>query len=538
MKIVKLAVFLAQATSLFGAYQYYQSDTFSSFNSANWWVIGNAVATAQGLSAQGDAAVISTVPIPDGSWDYEVKITLALADNSQGDLLPVIYLRDQGNPLDNNAFWYYSVEFDASSSTGTCSYSVYRHRTDSSGVTNYLIAQGGGACHNGSTIRSIVYISPPNVDAFFGIYIDDQLVGSIIDASGFPYGVPGVGIKSGCLSGCGGTISRVDIGLKDRISPNAVSQATIGTSVWANRMDAQWQPAVDDANGIGVSIYGISRNGTFIAWPGTPSYSDATLLPGTSYLYTVYAIDFHGNWSAGASFNVTTPGNHPNPAIAIPPMRNGVRPTGAYWGSGGEQLDTLSGNLNFTLPLLTVQSRGGRKVGLGLSYNSQMWRQDSGGTWGYGADVGFGFGWRLMVGSIAAYWSDPYTIDHYVFTDSSGADYALRVNTNGIWTSTEGIYISYDPNGQKLSFPDGSVWTMGCVSGGSEPDIGWQYPTTLQDSNGNLIIIRYQPGVGVGYLNSSARIWEVEDVRAVYSSVNDYHIIPTCSAIIQTQFHT
>ena len=90
-----------------------------------------------------------------------------------------------------------------------------------------------------------------------------------------------------------------------------------------------------------------------------------------------------------------------------------------------------------------------------------MWRQDSGGTWGYGADVGYGYGWRLMAGSIAAYWSDPDTIDHYVFTDSSGADYALRVNTNGIRTSKEGIYISYDPNGQKLYFPDGTVWTMG-----------------------------------------------------------------------------
>ena len=98
MKIFRLAALAAHASALFGAYQYYQSDTFSSLNSTNWWVIGGAVATSQGLSANGNAALISNVPIPDGSWDYEVKITLNLADNSHGDLLPVIYLRDQGNP--------------------------------------------------------------------------------------------------------------------------------------------------------------------------------------------------------------------------------------------------------------------------------------------------------------------------------------------------------------------------------------------------------------------------------------------------------
>jgi hypothetical protein len=343
VKIAKLAALLAQAAALFGAYQYYQSDTFSSLNSTNWWVNGNAVATGQGLSAQGNAALLSNLGIPDNSWDYEVRMTLALADNSQGDLLPVIYLRDSGNPLDPNASQYYSVEFDASSSTGSCSYSMYKHYTDAGGPHDVYIAQGGGACHNGSIIRGIVYAAP-GIDAFFGIYIDDQLVGSIIDTPGLSYGPAGVGIKNGCLSGCGGTISSVNIGAKDRVSPNSVNPATIGTSVWANRMDAQWQAATDDPNGIGVSIYGINRNGNFIAWPGTPSYSDATLSPGTSYSYTIYAIDFHGNWSAGASFNVTTPGIHPNPAIAIPPARTGVRPTGAYWGAGGEQIDTLSGN--------------------------------------------------------------------------------------------------------------------------------------------------------------------------------------------------
>ncbi len=65
-----------------------------------------------------------------------------------------------------------------------------------------------------------------------------------------------------------------------------------------------------------------------------------------------------------------------------------MRPTGSYWGGGGENIDMRSGNLNFTIPLLKVKGRGWN-VPFNLSYNSQNWRHDSGGTWNLGqiADV-------------------------------------------------------------------------------------------------------------------------------------------------------
>lgn len=44
------------------------------------------------------------------------------------------------------------------------------------------------------------------------------------------------------------------------------------------------------------------------------------------------------------------------------------------------------------------------------------------------------------------------------------------------------------------------------------------YPTLLQDSNGNQIMVRYRPALGSSTVNTSARISEVEDVRAVCSS--------------------
>jgi len=125
----------------------------------------------------------------------------------------------------------------------------------------------------------------------------------------------------------------------------------------------------------------------------------------------------------------------------IDPRRVGVRPSGSYWGAAGEQIDTLSGNLNFTAPLLKAVGRGGWGVAFALNYNSQLWRQDGGGTWKLGRDVGYGFGWRLQAGSITPYWSDQWTMHHYTFIDSTGAEYRLDVNTNGIWTSREGIYL-------------------------------------------------------------------------------------------------
>ena len=70
--------------------------------------------------------------------------------------------------------------------------------------------------------------------------------------------------------------------------------------------------------------------------------------------------------------------------------------------------------------------------------------------------MGYGFGWRLMAGSITPYWSNYSTIHHYGYTDSAGAEYRLGVNTNGIWTSREGIYVFYAAAAQRLYFPDGS----------------------------------------------------------------------------------
>ena len=59
---------------------------------------------------------------------------------------------------------------------------------------------------------------------------------------------------------------------------------------------------------------------------------------------------------------------------------------------------------------------------------------------------------------------------------------------------------------------DGTFWQMDSTVASTEPDKGTRYPTKVQDSNGNHIVIEYKPGAGQGGVNSSARISRGESV--------------------------
>ena len=183
----------------------------------------------------------------------------------------------------------------------------------------------------------------------------------------------------------------------------------------------------------------------------------------------------------------------------------------------GENLDTLSGNLNFSVPLLKAQGRKDSSVAVALSYNSQIWRHDNGGDWMLGQDVGYGLGWRLSPGSITPFWNGTYytQLDHYTFTDSSGAEYRLYKDPShpALYISKESIYVTFDSNTNRLWFNNGTFWAMNCVSGGTESDFGTMYPTLIQDSNGNQVALQYKSGTGTDWPNSSARIDWIQDIR-------------------------
>jgi hypothetical protein len=78
-----------------------------------------------------------------------------------------------------------------------------------------------------------------------------------------------------------------------------------------------------------------------------------------------------------------------------------------------------------------------------------------------GVDVGYGFGWRLLAGSLTPVYSGWWTVNHYVYTDSTGAEYRLEDNSGGIWRSREGIFLEYDAGTGRLYFPNGNCWEFG-----------------------------------------------------------------------------
>jgi RHS repeat-associated protein len=194
--------------------------------------------------------------------------------------------------------------------------------------------------------------------------------------------------------------------------------------------------------------------------------------------------------------------------------RVGVRSNGAYWGHGGERVDLLSGNLSYSFALLRAQSRN-CGAAVHLSYNSQMWKQGLAGPKSYGSDSGAGYGWRVQIASIVPEMTGS-TPTGFTFIDGTSAEYHMTQN-GSVWRSLHGHYITWDPAQSTLWFVDGSSMTFGSVAGPYEADAGTLYPTLIQDTNGNQVLVSYLAGMGQVGHNSSGRISQIQDARAGFA---------------------
>ncbi len=499
MKRFWYLIVLACGAPLFGAYTYYLTENWGSTISGNWTQNGTISASGGLTSASANGgSLISNAAVPDGSAYYEVKTTLTLTQ-SGGNY--ITYLHATSNALSGPATTgtFYAIELQNPTFNGSsCTATLAVYKVINAAVT--LLAASTVPCRNGMVIRA-VYGSYN----YLPVYVDNFQYALLYD-QGIMSGQPGVGVR-GAPAGNG--IQQAALGPHDVLAPAPVNTQLIGTGIFSNRVDMQWNSASDDANGVGVGWYQIVRNGAWIAnLRGTSTFTDSTVTFGTAYTYVIYAWDYHMNYST-ASFNVTTP-----PQNEIEARQTGVRPTGSYWGGGGENIDMRSGNLNYTIPLVKAMGRGGWGVGFNLTYNSQNWRYDPNGYWQLGRDLGYGYGWKLLAGSLTPFYSDYWTLDHYLFTDGTGAEYRLDVaNADGTWQSKEGVYLYYDPNSTRLYFRDGTFWVMDSASSGTEQDSGTVYPSKMQDTNGNQILIHYNTGQGVSWPESSSRIASIEDVR-------------------------
>ena len=457
---------------------------------------------ATGVSTESSTGVVTA----GNSNDYEVSVTFCCY-LYYGNL--VEYLRASSDALQTSygsAGSFISVAVNQYGSL-VVSQCVSGTVTTLGSTTLPWIAPGN------NVLRSVIF------GTTLQVFLNNQLVYTNTSLAATT-GQPGVGGYGG-PSGSAYDILSVSIGHHDVIAPNAPSSTGFRSSILPTSVSLAWQGVADDSIGIGFYRYNVSRNGTPLTYiVGAPLLTDSTVSPSTSYTYAVSAMDFHGNVSATTTISVTTPA-----ASAVDPRRTGLYTTGSYWGGGGEQIDTLSGNLNFSIPLVKPMGRTGWTVPIGLSYNSQNWRSDGGYNWSLGVDNGYGYGWSLQIGSITPYFAGWASgVDHYVYTDRSGAQYRLDQNNGGIWSSLQGVYVWFDANWNQLHFADGKFWVMGCTSSGGEQDAGTMYPTILEDANGNQIIVTYQAAVGLpsAITNTSARITRVEDVRAVGDPLHSY----------------
>jgi RHS repeat-associated protein len=452
------------------------------------------------FSSSGSMGLIPAISGPNPN-DYEVNSTLGL---KSGYGTYINFMRASSTSVVAGQGSYISAEIVMPASfqqTGTATLNI--NQCVNGTVTR--LAQTEILATDGMQFRTVVF------GTNLWVFLNDQMVAALTIplTTGNPL-VGGYGMPAG--SG----FALVQIGHHDTVAPFQVAAQAVASSVLPNLASLKWKGVADDTNGIGVFGYYVSRNGGAVATVRGADFADSTVSPSTTYTYTIQAVDYHGNAGTATNITVTTP-----PAQAIDPRRVGLFTTGSYWGGGGEQIDTLSGNLNFSLPLVTAQQRTGQNVPVGLNYNSQNWRQDNGVNWQLGEDVGYGYGWQVQIGSITPYYSGSWSgVDHYVFTDATSAQYVLSVNNSGIWSSTQGVRLWFDSNAGILHFKDGSFWIMGSVSGGLEADAGTIYPTMIEEVNGNQIQVTYLAGAGLAstQLNTSSRIEYISDMRSGYCS--------------------
>jgi len=347
----------------------------------------------EGLAAQttGGGSLISKVTVQGPNVNnYEVSSDLVLEGNGGAY---VQYLRASTGALSSGSSGsgsYLAVELQNpqfNTSTGACSATLVAYQAVSGSVTPLMSAPV--ACHTRMTIRSVVFGSSANI----------MLNGVVYSIPvGVTSGAPGVGGRS---MPTGNSIALAKLGPWDNVAPAQVNANTFTTSVYFNgtpgapgSVMGQWQGAVDNpgnGNGVGVAYYSIARTTYYGSDTNTPTFTsydasfyDGTVLAQNTYNYAVTPYDFHGNAGPPSDFQASTGQG------TVDGRRVGVRPTGSYWGSAGEQIDLLSGNLSYSLPLITAVGRAGLKANFALAYNSQNWRFVIAEDRLLGADTGYG----------------------------------------------------------------------------------------------------------------------------------------------------
>jgi len=144
---------------------------------------------------------------------------------------------------------------------------------------------------------------------------------------------PGPYSASATQSGTGWVMQlvafRPDTSGSDTTAPT-VPTGLSATGVSSTQINVGWTASTDN---VGVTGYRVFRNGTQVGTPAATTYQDTGLAPGTTYTYTVSALDAAGNESAqSVSASGTTqslPSDTTPPAISLTAPSPGATLTGS-----------------------------------------------------------------------------------------------------------------------------------------------------------------------------------------------------------------
>jgi len=305
---------LSGALPISTSYQYYLTDSFANLDTSKWTVTGNVVPSRGGLTAPdpNGGSVISKVPIPDGSSEGEVLANVALGASGGAYTL---YLQGSADARSGGtgSGTYLAFEMQNPIFTGTqCSADFAILQSQAGSVS--LLGSFAHSCRNGMAIRMAVHSGVLLVWPDQGTPLE-----FLLNAPASGAGQPGVGAHA---TPAGNAISQVQVGAANRTLPAALDSRSIGVSAFRRRVDVQWKAVPENATGNGLTGYWIYRDGNYLMRTTNTSFSDEAVSPGDKHTYTIYAVDQHYNFSAGASVNATVPaavkGNVGAPPLPTP----------------------------------------------------------------------------------------------------------------------------------------------------------------------------------------------------------------------------
>ena len=276
---------------------YYVSDSLQAIDPSKWTAVGAVLPSVAGLAATdpNGGALISKIPVPDGTSEAEVLATVKLL---QSGGVYTVYLQASPNahsgPQGGGSYVAFEMQNPTFDSAGHCSATFLV--LQSVGGTVSLLSSFQHACRNGMTMRfavrgatALVWPDQPNPIEFS------------VNAGA---GSPGIGAYN---APSGNAITNVQLGSIVRTLPPAVDASSVGVSVFRNRIDVQWKAPVFASTSAGIQGYWVYRDGDYFLRTTKTTFSDEAVTPGATHSYTVYTVDQHFNFSLPTPVSASTP---------------------------------------------------------------------------------------------------------------------------------------------------------------------------------------------------------------------------------------